>query len=198
MTTVTEQQKPDEKKRLAPWLVGLVIAIVVFGVGLIIANALGFGDDPTFGDPDAAATDEVGGPAETDGLTFAYLDGSSGSFADFGGKPLVVNFWASWCPACVAEMPDLEQVHALFEDEVQFLGVNLTETDPDAALRLIDETGVTYTMAQDPEGLLYRQFDGIAMPTSVFIDEQGNVLDTHSGAIFAADLEERLREVFDL
>ena len=95
-------------------------------------------------------------------------------------------------------MPDFEQVHATLGDSVQFLGINLSETDLSAAEQLVAETGVTYTLAVDPDGLLYAQFDGIVMPTSVFIDENGNIVDTHSGAIFADDLEAKLREVFDL
>jgi thiol-disulfide isomerase/thioredoxin len=195
MTHVTDQEpKPKTRKPLPAWLLGLLIAVVVSAIGLAIFTALGFGDDPTFGDSESAAE----AAADTDGITLTYFDGSEGSLADFRGTPVVLNFWASWCPACVAEMPDFEEVHAALGEDVAFVGVNLREPDHGAAEQLVAETGVTYTLAQDPDGLLYANFDGIAMPTSVFIDEDGNIVDTHSGALFASDLEEKIREVFGL
>jgi len=197
MTQVTHRKPESENRRKRPaWLVGLLIAIAVFVVGLLAANAFGFGDDPTFDEPNAVASDDAG--ADTDGLTFTYFDGSQGSFEDLRGQPVVVNFWASWCPACVAELPDFEHVHGVLGDQVQFVGMNLSETDRSSAEKLLAETGVSYTLAEDPDGTLYQTFEGIAMPTSVFIDADGNVVETHSGAIFAADLEKKLREVFDL
>ena len=199
MTQVAHRDPDSQHKRSLPaWLIGLMIAIVIFGVGLLVINALGFGDDPTFDEPNATASSDAGAVADTDGLTFTYFDGSQGSFEDLRGQPVVVNFWASWCPACVAELPDLEHVHGILGDEVQFVGMNLSETDRSSAEKLLAETGVTYTLAEDPDGTLYASFDGIAMPTSVFIDAEGNIVETHSGVIFATDLEKKLREVFDL
>lgn len=89
-------------------------------------------------------------------------------------------------------------MHGILGDQVQFVGMNLSETDRSSAEKLLAETGVSYTLAEDPDGTLYQTFGGIAMPTSVFIDADGNVVEMHSGAIFASDLEKKLREVFDL
>jgi len=203
MTQVTHRDPDSKHRRSMPaWLIGLMIAIAVLVAGLLAANALGFGDDPTIDETDAAASNEAvasdDAGADTDGLTFTYFDGTQGSFEDLRGQPVVINFWASWCPACVAELPDFEHVHGVLGDEVQFVGMNLSETDRSSAEKLLAETGVTYTLAEDPDGTLYASFDGIAMPTSVFIDAEGNIVYTHSGVVFAADLEKKLREVFDL
>lgn len=126
-------------------------------------------------------------------VPFEYFDGSQGNLADFAGRPLVVNFWASWCPACVAEMPDFETVHARLDDEVAFLGLAMQETDETAARDLIEETGVTYPLGKDPDGSIFNSFGGFAMPTTVFIDQLGNVASTHPGALFADDLEATIR-----
>lgn len=164
------------------------LVAVTLGVLVLIVAAVGFWSSA---DPDVA--DEAGETGSSLDVPFQFMDGTEANLADFGGKPLVLNFWASWCPACVAEMPDFEQVHAKLGDEVFFLGMNMQETDTAAADFLIEQTGVSYQLGLDPDGRIFNMFGGIAMPTSVFIDETGNVVTTHAGAIFADDLEELIR-----
>lgn len=127
-------------------------------------------------------------------VPFEYFDGRQGNLADFAGTPLVINFWASWCPACVAEMPDFERVHARLGQDVAFLGLAMQETNRAAAEDLIEETGVTYTLGVDPDGSIFSRFGGIAMPTTVFVDSEGTVVTTHAGALFAEDLEEIIHD----
>jgi thiol-disulfide isomerase/thioredoxin len=120
--------------------------------------------------------------------SFTYFDGTRGSLADFRGRPLVVNFWASWCPACVAEMPGLEKVHAQFGERVAFIGLNMQEVSAEAAQQLALSAGVKYALAGDPDGAIYRQFGGIAMPTTVLISTDGEVVRVISGPLFAEEL----------
>ncbi len=126
-------------------------------------------------------------------VPFEYVDGTEANLSDFVGTPVVVNFWASWCPACVAEMPDFEQVHATLGDAVVFLGLNMQETDPAAAASLVAATGVSYQLGVDADGSIFNRFGGIAMPTTVFIGADGEVVKTHAGVIFADDLEDLIR-----
>src|SRR3990172_13074862 len=119
--------------------VGLILAAI--GVAALVAVL----NPPTTGENDTPSPIEA---------TFEYFDGSEGAWADFAGKPLVVNFWASWCPACVAEMPDFEAVHARLGDEVAFLGLNMQETDEGAARDLVDRSGITYRLGRDPDGAI--------------------------------------------
>ncbi len=178
---------------LPEWLIGLLLAIVVTLLGFWLLGLAGAGDDPRFADP--GASDDA---AATAGVSFVMFDGAISSFEDFKGKPLVLNFWASWCPPCVAEMPDFQKASESFVDQVTFLGMNMQDPDRSAAERLIAETGVRYPLALDPDGALFARFGGIGMPTTVFIDADGNVVDTHTGALFGEVLEERIREAFDL
>lgn len=125
-------------------------------------------------------------------VTLEYIDGTSQQLSDLRGKPVVLNFWASWCPACISEMPDFGEVHRRLGDEVEFVGVNMQEVDLDAAVALAEQTGVDYRLAHDPEGAIYNQFRGIAMPTTVFISADGAVQSVHAGAIFANELLETI------
>lgn len=123
-------------------------------------------------------------------VRFETFEGQTVALSDFQGTPVVLNFWASWCPACVAEMPDFEQVHKALGGEVTFIGLDTQDISREAALALAAETGVTYQLADDPDGAIYAEFGGLAMPTTVFIDAQGRIADVHAGALFAEDLSE--------
>lgn len=153
--------------------------IPILAIVTLAAVAINSRDDDTIGGVD---------------IPIVYFDGTSGNVSDFRGTPVVLNFWASWCPACVAELPDFERIHQEFGNAVVFIGINMQEVDPTAADALISETGVTYRLAADPDGAIYRSFSGIAMPTSIFITADGVVADVHAGAIFAEDLRAVIRQ----
>ena len=130
-------------------------------------------------------------------IAFTYFDGSAGTLDDFAGTPLVVNFWASWCAPCVAEMPDIEDVFQDVSADVAFLGFNVTDSRGDAD-ELIERTGVTYTIAEDPNGEIHRAFRGFAMPTTILIAADGTVTRSHAGAISGEQLRGFIAEDFGL
>ena len=129
-------------------------------------------------------------------VDLVYFDGSTGSLEELRGRPVVLNFWASWCPACIAEMPDFEAVHQRFYGDVVFVGVNLQDVDRATAERFVVETGVTYPIADDPTGAIYASFGGFAMPTTVYIDADGEIVGRQDGAIFEDQLVEQIEELF--
>lgn len=123
------------------------------------------------------------------------FSGETVSLAQYEGTPVVVNFWATWCPFCVAEMPDFEKVNQATGNDVQFIGVNLQD-DASAADALAIETGVTYTLARDPQGVVYNAFGGVAMPTTVFIDADGVVREIATGALTESQLSGKIEQHF--
>ncbi len=185
--------KRNELRSIPDWLIGLVIAIVVVVSVAVYLRSIGAGDDPAFevDTTESRAGDESGSA----GISFALWDGSEAVLADFDG-PLVLNFWASWCPACVAELPDFEAVSNEVLEGVTFIGMNVLPDDREAADRMISQSGVDYQLARDEGGELYTSFGAIAMPTTVFIAEDGTVLEVHSGALFEQDLQDLLGELF--
>jgi len=128
-------------------------------------------------------------------IAFTYFDGTAGTLDDFAGTPVVVNFWGSWCAPCVAEMPDLEVVFNEVSPQVAFLGFNVTDRRDDAD-ELIERTGVSYTMAEDPDGEIHRAFRGFAMPTTILIAADGTVTRAHAGSLSADQLRDFIAEDF--
>jgi cytochrome c biogenesis protein CcmG/thiol:disulfide interchange protein DsbE len=125
------------------------------------------------------------------------FEGRRFSLDDYEGTPVVVNFWASWCPSCVAEMPDFERVHQQLRGRVAFVGVNQRD-DRGAAEDLAAETGVSYRLAADPNGAVFDAFGGAGMPTTAFIDADGNVVDVVTGQLDGALLKSYIERSFGI
>ncbi|MGI9659838.1 MAG: TlpA family protein disulfide reductase, partial [Gaiellaceae bacterium] len=127
---------------------------------------------------------------------FTLFDGSTATLADYEGRPLVVNFWASWCPSCVAELSEaIVPIQERFGDDVAWLGVNLQD-ERNEALDLVGETGVQFDLAEDPDGNFYTEFGGFSMPFTAFISADGVVVEGHNGALTGSQLEEMILELF--
>jgi len=179
-------------------LTAVSLAIAIFAT-LVILKVFGSEDDSNAVDvTDAIESDEgssgsfeVGEPAPD--VTFEILGGGEGSIADYGGTPLVVNFWSSTCAPCLAEMPDFESVHSELDGAVAFLGVDVTDTEQ-AGLDMVEQTGVTYPNARDPRAEVLGAFGGISLPRTVLVSADGIVIDTHNGQMSAEELREALED----
>ena len=140
----------------------------------------------------AAGADADAGPPVTD-RTFETFEGVSTSLPEFVGEPLVVNFWASWCPPCIAEMPEFERVHLDRRDEVRFIGLN-TQDNLQQATSLVEQTGVTYDLGLDPDGALFNDFQVITMPSTYFVNAAGAVVHRHAGILSEQQLQDLIDE----
>ena len=126
-------------------------------------------------------------------LEFTTLDGVKTSFADYAGAPLIVNFFASWCTPCVKEMPDFQQLYERHGERFQILGLAVEGQRP--ARQIVELTGVTYPVGLDDSDLLV-ELGGVAMPTTVFISKQGELLESHSGVLTYSNLISRTEKLF--
>ena len=125
-------------------------------------------------------------------IAFTWFDGIEDSVAGLQGKPTVLNFWASTCAACIAEMPDFEEVNQDFGDSVQFIGLNVDETSIEDARQLVENTGVTYPIAI---GASRDSVEGIiAMPTTIVYTPDGVRCELHSGTLNAEALTSLIQE----
>lgn len=145
-------------------------------------------------------TDSDGDSAAGDPLpefTLATLDGDAFELRSVVGEPTVLNFFASWCAPCRAELPEFQEVSLdARERGVNFLGINTRETDAEAASDLLAVTGVTYPVALGDDGRLFEEVGGLAMPTTAFVSADGTIVEVHSGILRGDDLRAKIEEHF--
>ncbi len=132
-------------------------------------------------------------PEDPDGAQFTTYDGEVVALSELRGKPVLVNFFASTCAPCVTEMPDLEEVHQEVGNKVTFIGLALQDR-PEDALALVDRTGVTYRTALDKDASVITALGGTALPTTVLLDADGEILKVHTGKIDADELRKLLTD----
>jgi len=111
------------------------------------------------------------------------LDGEQVKLSDYKGERVMLNFWATWCPPCRAEMPDMEKFQQ--NKDVQVLAVNLTETEAsqEAVENFADELGVTFTIPLDEDYDVAMEYGVMAYPTTYMIDSNGRIQFVMMGAM---------------
>ncbi len=166
-----------------------MISVLIIGSAVVLAFTAG--DGP--GEPPTT----VAGPAPE---TVGYVNYATPEelLAGHSGRPLVINFFASWCAPCRAELPDLAKAHAQYGDQVDFVGVDFQEASEAAAAQLLFETGITYPIMEDPEGALLEELGNLpAMPTTIFVSADSIIVERHHGLILSEQLTERIEEIID-
>lgn len=116
-------------------------------------------------------------------IELTTLDGEAVKLSDYRGSKVFVNFWATWCPPCRAEMPDMQEFYDA--EDVQILAVNLTSTEKSAddVQKFVDELGVTFPILMDEEGEVEQMYAVNAYPTSYLIDSDGVIRKVALGAM---------------
>ena len=144
-----------------------------------------------------AATGESGEEAESQDppapdFTVYDLEGNPHKLSDFEGKPVVLNFWASWCGPCKSEMPDFEAAYKQYGEEIHFLMVNMTDgarETVDRAKEFVSQNGYTFPVLYDTESNAAMTYGVYSLPTTYFIDAEGYGAAQATGAIDAETLK---------
>ena len=161
----------------------LSIAIIVLLLAIAAVNFLG----PSFAEEKpaqpvasgAANTADSSAPAEGEAapdFVLTSLDGEAVRLSDYRGKKVILNFWATWCPPCKAEMPHMQKFYEDNKDQgIEVLAVNLTSIDKgeESVQAFVEKFGLTFPIPMDRDGQLGPQYQAVTIPTTYIIDTEG-------------------------
>ena len=198
-------------------LAGLVVivgsaAAILFAAGVLggqgggtTATGIKIEDALVLETPQVAALGELSIEPKVGSLApdfeVSAFDGSRHRLSSYRGKPVLVNFWATWCIPCQIELPEMQELLDRHKDELAIITVNRAEPLGRAENffsnieKLNGEPGVSFTVdGMDPDDTLYNEYRGLGMPVSVFIDANGKVVKVFNGLIDLSIMEESLAE----
>ena len=133
-------------------------------------------------------------------FTVYDLAGNKVNLTDFFGKPIIVNFWASWCGPCQMEMPDFDAAFTTYKNEIEFLMVNMTDGSRETiekASSFIEEKSYTFPVYYDTEYNAAITYSVSSLPTTYFIDAEGNLIAHARGAIDANTLQKGIDMIYN-
>ena len=160
-------------------------SVVVIAGGMIGLLAYGFTRDARYIQSPLVAR-------QAPSFTLTLFDGKVVRLADFRGKAVLVNFWASWCVPCRAEAAALESAWQKYKDRgVVFLGVNIQDKEEDARA-FMKEFGITYLNGRDASGKIAVDYGVWGIPETFFVDAQGRITYKHAGELKTPTITSKL------
>lgn len=168
----------------------LIFAVVIAGAYVLYNNLSG---QVSMG---GLATEETKAEESRDPApNFTFYDGDDQSFqlSDFQGKPVILNFWASWCGPCKMEMPEFQKAFETYGEEIHFVLVNLTDgrrETKEKAQEFLSGTDYTFPVYFDTDLAGATAYSVTAVPVTYFIDAEGNFVAWGSGALSAEMLQQ--------
>ncbi len=125
-------------------------------------------------------------------------DGNTVKLSDFRGKPVVLNFWATWCPPCKAELSDFDEAATTYGDKVTFLMVNLTDGGRDTVSSVkafVSANGYTFPVYFDTQYSAANAYRVSSIPTTYFINAAGEIVSHKVGMVSASELESGIKSL---
>lgn len=174
--------------------IGLILLTLIVGVAWIAYSRTLIDQTSTTSAANLEPAAIKGHPAPD--FALQTLEGKTIRLSDYKGKPVLVNFWATWCGPCRAEFPDFQKAWTDNADKLVIIGINNTSTDDKTQVpAFLDEFGVTYPIVLDESGDTAKAYNILGLPTSIFIDRDGVVREIFTGPLNKAYIEAKLGEL---
>lgn len=146
--------------------------------------------------------DEEHMPEHTKAPDFTVYDEAGNAFklSDFEGKPVILNFWASWCGPCKSEMPDFDEAYREYGENIHFLMVNMTDgyqETIESAKEMIADSGYSFPIYYDTDLEAARAYSVYSIPSTYFLDENGYIIAQGRGALDAQTLQTGIDYIYD-
>jgi cytochrome c biogenesis protein CcmG/thiol:disulfide interchange protein DsbE len=186
-TPVTPTQATPEVSARSARVVALVVGAAMLALLALMVWGIGKRAEGTVGNVPVASR---AAPA----FAIPLLDGQTFDLAATRGKPVLINFWASWCIPCEDEAAVLEQASRQYRDRVTFIGVNVQDTEQNAR-DFLRRFGVTYPNGQDQSGAIAVEYGMSGVPESYFVDRNGMLVRKWQGPLDAVRLSSYLDEL---
>lgn len=173
-------------------------ALLIMALLLAVGGALRPDPRAAAREPDAPggprARPEVGYPAPD--FELPTLEGGTVRLSDLRGKVVFINFWASWCPPCRAEMPEIAKLRAEGIPDLVILGVDLTHTEPsvETVRSFMGDNGYDWPVALDVRGEVTSAYRVVSIPTSYFIGPDGVITAKHVGTLTLPAMQDLVRQ----
>ena len=169
----------------------LILVVLVFGSIWTWLNRVPASSDVSLSSRPAAPV--IGYPAPDFALT--TLNGEEFKLSAQRGMPVVLNFWATWCPPCRAELPELRAASERYAGQVAIVGVNQAETAATVA-KSAPALGLTFPIPLDQSGSVSRVYGVRSLPTTFFIDRDGVIRQIQNGPLTETTLAQLLRTIY--
>ena len=167
-----------------------VLLVAVLGLAWIWLNRVPSRNADLAADRPAAPAIGYAAPQ----FTLTALNGEEFDLSSLRGTPVVLNFWATWCPPCRAELPELQAASERYEGQVAIIGVNQAET-AGAVAEAAEGIGLTFPIPLDRSGSVSRLYGVRSLPTTFFIDRDGVIRQIQNGPVTDAVLAQLLQTI---
>lgn len=174
-------------------MLGLFKKLIVLSSIFSIALLLCCGKISEKKDPKSEGTRSAGPNFD---FALPDLSGKIFSLKDFKGKMFIINFWATWCPACEEEIPELNELSERYKNEsLVVIGIALDKDSLNLVEPFVRKKGIRYSVLKGNEQML-RGLEGFSgMPTTLIVDQKGNIKKKYDGSFDKDDLEKNLKEL---
>jgi cytochrome c biogenesis protein CcmG, thiol:disulfide interchange protein DsbE len=169
----------------------LILLVLILGSAWTWHNRVPAGSAASTTERPAAPA--IGYPAPD--FTLATSGGEEFTLSSLRGTPVVLNFWATWCPPCRAELPELKAASEHYAGQVAVIGVNQAEPAATVA-RSASELGLSFPIPLDQSGRVSRRYGVRSLPTTFFIDRDGIIRQIQNGPLTEAVLAQLLRSIY--